>query len=82
VDGVQEKLPLGLPEFAGPHESLLTAAQVAERLCVSRATVYKLVSRGMLSHLRFSNAVRVSLTSLEAYLVQLDRTLCRRYALA
>jgi excisionase family DNA binding protein len=39
---------------------LLTVRQVAERLGVCTATVYTLVERGELKHVRVSNAIRVA----------------------
>jgi len=41
--------------------------QVAERLGVSAATVYKLADRGELPHVRVSNAVRVHPADVEAF---------------
>jgi excisionase family DNA binding protein len=48
------------------REHLLTVPQIAQRLSVSSATVYNLVSRGALGHVRVSNAVRVRQADLEA----------------
>jgi excisionase family DNA binding protein len=67
VDGFPEKPPSTLPTFPGPNERLLTVPQVAHRLSVSPATVYSLVSRGALRHLRVSNAIRVKEADLKAY---------------
>ena len=39
---------------------LLTVREVAGRLAVCTATVYALVERGEIRHLRVSNAIRVS----------------------
>ncbi|MBI3182075.1 MAG: helix-turn-helix domain-containing protein [Myxococcales bacterium] len=47
---------------------MLTVRQVAERLGVSTATVYALVERGELAHVRVSNAIRVAPADLAAYL--------------
>jgi excisionase family DNA binding protein len=46
-----------------PHAGarLLTVAEVAELLRLSRATVYKLCDSGELPHLRISNSIRVAL---------------------
>jgi excisionase family DNA binding protein len=38
---------------------LLTVEEVATRLRVSRATVYKLIKRGELVHLRVSGCIRI-----------------------
>ncbi|MGO8968451.1 MAG: helix-turn-helix domain-containing protein [Myxococcaceae bacterium] len=61
------KATFGLPDFSGLYERLLTTRQVAERLAVSPATVYKLLSRGAMPHLRVSNAIRVRQADLDAY---------------
>ena len=37
---------------------MLTVAQAARRLRVSRATVYKLVAEGRLAHVRIGNQIR------------------------
>ena len=37
---------------------MLTVAEVARRLRVSRATVYKLVAQGKLAHVRIGNSIR------------------------
>ncbi|HET9552665.1 MAG TPA: helix-turn-helix domain-containing protein [Anaeromyxobacteraceae bacterium] len=47
---------LVVQDFQGP---LLTVREVAARLRVSRATVYRLVKRGTLPVVRVSNAIRV-----------------------
>ena len=46
---------------------LLTVREVAERLAVCTATVYALVERGEIRHLRISNAIRVHPDDLEAF---------------
>ncbi|MBI1946385.1 MAG: helix-turn-helix domain-containing protein [Deltaproteobacteria bacterium] len=43
---------------------------MAELLGVSRATVYKIVERGGLGHVRVSNAIRVGLGAICAFLAQ------------
>ena len=50
---------------AGP---LLTVREVAERLRVCTATVYRLCESGRLWHLRVSNAVRVPEMALRAFM--------------
>jgi excisionase family DNA binding protein len=47
---------------------LLTATEVAVRLRVCTATVYKLCSSGALPHVRVLNAVRVGEGDLERFL--------------
>ena len=47
---------------------LLTVREVAERLAVCTATVYALVERGEIRHLRVSNAIRVHPDDLEAFI--------------
>ena len=50
-------------------ERLLGVRQVAERLRVSTATVYKLCERGELLHTRVVNVIRVAPEDLEAFIV-------------
>jgi len=47
---------------------LLTVREVAERLAVCTATVYALVERGEIRHVRISNAIRVHPDDLEAFI--------------
>jgi excisionase family DNA binding protein len=54
-------------------ERLLTVREVAARLGVCRATVYAMVERGELPHVRISGAVRVHPTDLMAFVVRLLR---------
>jgi excisionase family DNA binding protein len=57
-----------LPE-AGRHagsELYLTVREVARRLRVSTATVYKLCARGELVHVRVLNVLRIPATALYA----------------
>jgi excisionase family DNA binding protein len=42
----------------GDADCLLTVAEVARRLRVSKATVYKLVAEGRLAHVRIGNSIR------------------------
>jgi excisionase family DNA binding protein len=55
-----------LPHSGAP---LLTVRDVAARLGISKATVYKLCEDGTLPYIRVSNAIRVEPAALEAYLV-------------
>jgi len=43
----------------GPHERLLSVREVARRLSVSRATMYRLCAEGNLPHVRVANSIRV-----------------------
>jgi excisionase family DNA binding protein len=57
------------PEDAGRDarsEQYLTVREVARRLRVSTATVYKLCARGELVHVRVLNVVRNPATALQA----------------
>ncbi len=47
---------------------LLSVGQAAKFLGVCHATVYRLCARGMLPHFRVSNAVRIDVTDLRAFL--------------
>jgi len=42
----------------GTQGRMLTVAEAARRLRVSRATVYKLVAEGRLAHVRIGNQIR------------------------
>ncbi|TNF32515.1 MAG: DNA-binding protein [Deltaproteobacteria bacterium] len=53
--------------------SLLTVAEVANRLKVSRATVYRLVKDGDLPSVRVSNSIRVRGGDLDAYVARSSR---------
>jgi excisionase family DNA binding protein len=55
---------------SGADEPLLTVKEVAARLKVSTATVYKLVDRGDLACVRVANSIRVRAGVLAAYLAQ------------
>jgi len=46
---------------------LLTVRDVAQRLGLSEATVYKLVDRGELAHVRVSNLIRVERRAIDAF---------------
>lgn len=52
------------------RKQLLGVREVAERLRVSTATVYKLCDRGDLPHTRVVNAIRVALEDLEVFMAQ------------
>jgi excisionase family DNA binding protein len=54
----------------GLKRALLSVRQVAELLGVSTATVYRLCERGDLQHFRISNAIRVSVNDLSAFLAE------------
>jgi excisionase family DNA binding protein len=49
-------------------EHLLTAAQVAEMLGISRAKAYEMFSRGLFPTVRIDNLVRVRRGDLERYI--------------
>jgi excisionase family DNA binding protein len=51
----------------GGLDRLLTVRQVAEQLGISTATVYALVERGELGHVRVSNAIRIALADVSAF---------------
>jgi excisionase family DNA binding protein len=52
------------------RNDLLTAKEVAARLRVCTATVYKLCASGALPHVRVLNAVRVDLEELDRFLTR------------
>ena len=52
----------------GQYVLLLTVAEVARRLGVCPATVYKVCKAGRLGHVRVSNAIRVPEAALATYL--------------
>ena len=54
--------------MAAQLASPLTVREVAKRLGVCTAVVYALVSKGELSHVRVSNAIRVAPSDLDAFL--------------
>jgi excisionase family DNA binding protein len=55
-------------------ERLLGVRQVAERLRVSTATVYKLCDRGELPHTRVVNVIRVAPEELETFIARRGST--------
>jgi excisionase family DNA binding protein len=58
----------------GGATRLLTVRQVASKLGVSTATVYKLAERGELPHLRVSNAIRVAPDDLARFIGERRRS--------
>lgn len=60
--------PASVPPDSGDPGRLMTVQEVAKRLGVSRATVYRLCERGKIPHIRISNAVRVKAETLEQFL--------------
>ena len=62
--------PWNVPRVSRASKRLLTVPEVAERLHVSRKTVYALVRRRELSCARVSNAIRIRPEHLEAYLLR------------
>jgi excisionase family DNA binding protein len=63
-------MPFAKPSRTGrvqlATQPLLTVRQVAADLGVCTATVYALVSRGELAHVRVSNAIRIHPLAVEA----------------
>jgi excisionase family DNA binding protein len=57
----------------GGKGHLLTVRAVAGRLGVSTSTVYTLVARGVLPHIRVSNAIRVIPDDLDSFLANQRR---------
>jgi excisionase family DNA binding protein len=57
-----------LPPDPGPHERLITVGDIAARLCVSAASVYKLCQRGELRGLRIGGALRFQPSAIDEYL--------------
>jgi excisionase family DNA binding protein len=51
----------------GGRDRLLSVRQVAERLGVCTRTIYELIDRGELPHIRISNAIRVAPADVAAY---------------
>jgi excisionase family DNA binding protein len=64
-----------LVPLAGERERLLSVGEVADRLGVSTATVYKLCARGDLGHLRVLNSIRVRMADLVTFI---NSGACRR----
>ncbi len=61
-------LLLGTQPITGPLETLLNVREVAARLQVSTATVYKIVDRGEIATVRVANSIRVRPADLAEYL--------------
>src|SRR5262249_19178187 len=59
-----------LPDERGALERLLNVRQVAELLGLSTATVYSLVERGELPHVRVSASIRFESSAIEAYITR------------
>jgi excisionase family DNA binding protein len=66
-----------LPPDPGPHERLLTVREVASRLGVSTALVYKLCERKQLRSLRIGGALRFQEEAVQSFLETLDGALQR-----
>jgi excisionase family DNA binding protein len=49
---------------------LLTPGEVAKKLGVCRATIYKLTTAGQLEHVRVGALIRIPLAALAAYLAR------------
>ena len=62
----------GVSQFGAPvvraEARLLTVTEIAVRLGVCRATVYRLCDEGKLTHIRISGAIRVDDLDLEAFI--------------
>jgi excisionase family DNA binding protein len=56
--GVRGKFAAGLLLAVGDADCLLTVADVAGMLRLSKATVYRFVAEGKLPHVRIGNAIR------------------------
>ena len=65
------QMPVDFSYAPGGADDLLKVRDVAVRLGVSTAIVYKLCDRGELSHVRVSNAIRIAPADLAEFI---DRT--------
>jgi excisionase family DNA binding protein len=64
-----------LPRDPGPQERLLNAREVASRLGVNTALVYRLCERKELQSLRIGGALRFHEEAVQAFLADLDRAM-------
>ncbi len=65
----RKSVALPSPVFVAiADEAWLTVREVAGRLKVSTATVYKLIESGAIEHVRVSNAIRVRIGAVGRYL--------------
>jgi excisionase family DNA binding protein len=71
-DFVTRLLP-ATPGLAATTVPLLTVREVAERLGVSRAKVYKLCEKGTLPHIQLANVIRFDPAVLDAFLAGAPR---------
>ena len=67
-----ERHRASMPPLPGTSR-LLTVREVAGRLAVSTATIYALCERGQIRHVRISNAIRVELAEVEAFVARQRR---------
>src|SRR5215472_9430960 len=70
--GQKSSAPEPLP--VGDAERLLTVKQVAKRLQVSTATVYKLCEKGEFAHVRILNSLRVAPADLSDFIGRRKKT--------
>jgi excisionase family DNA binding protein len=64
-----------LPPDPGPHEGLLNVREVASRLGVSTALVYRLCERKQLQSVRIGGALRFHEEAVQSFLADLDRAM-------
>jgi len=64
------RLSPNLRAIQGRATDLITVREVASRLSVSTATVYKLCDRGELPHVRVSNAIRFAPVDLAGFIAR------------
>jgi excisionase family DNA binding protein len=68
VPGVSPNSCRRFDVLQGGADTLLSVREVAARLGLSTATVYKLCDRGELAHVRISNAIRVTPEDLQDFI--------------